>query len=108
VIANLVGAHAHAAAHGSDAAHTECHHHDTTAGPAGDGHVLAAQHEHCKDTIDHTKACDFLCNGGVAILTAAFLTYQEPAPPPASAIAPIVHSTLPALLERPPRPSAHA
>lgn len=112
IFASVVGAYAHAGAHGFGAkAHVDCDvHHDGTASTdcewtavpsSGAGHA----HEHGNDEADHATSCDFVCHGGVAIL-------------PVSALAPISHQTnvsppaargddprLKTSLERPPRSS---
>ena len=117
VLAQLIGAYAHAAGHDHAGAHAACvhldgHHaaaqaHDAAAPPAGDqGAVDKPQHD--DDRALHSASCDFCCHGGIAVLAAAGFSYADPTLPYTLAVAIIADPSPPLSLERPPRSSARA
>lgn len=115
VFANVIGAYAHAGAHGQGTAHAGCDQHHEGLASVPDATQVADRdspsgtaHEHGSDGAGHLTSCDFACHGGVAILGASdpqVRVSEERARPQAA------HSValqLTGSLERPPRPSVRA
>jgi hypothetical protein len=116
IFANVVGAHAHATAHGPDAAHGGWDQHLATSAAAVHAAAYAAvddaasgiAHEHGDPGGAHTTSCDFVCHGGVAILAASTVHGQVAARPAKPHVARSIDLLLTGYLERPPRPSIRA
>jgi hypothetical protein len=112
VLAHLVGGYAHAAGHGHAKAAETCGHSHavstsaaaSTVGPA----VMSGARADCDQAINHSDACDFMCNGGIAILVATIAVAAAPKDAGSSAVAAITRLLLPPSLDRPPRPSTSA
>src|SRR5262245_13322511 len=106
VIAQVIGAYAHAAEHDHGSGHAACAHHHGhgPATPSGDGPADTADHD--ADRAHHGASCDFLCHGGIAILMTVAFRYADPGLPYIAAVAADVHPAAPPSLERPPRSSA--
>lgn len=117
VFANVIGAYAHAGAHGQGAAHAGCdqHHegqHLEELASAPDATQVAEQrspsgaaHEHGSDGAGHLTSCDFACHGGVAILGASDPQVRVSEQRDRPQAAHNVDLLLTGSLERPPRPS---
>ena len=114
IFANIVGAHAHATAHGPDAMHAGCDQHLATSAAAAHAAAHASvddaaiAHEHGDQGGMHTTSCDFVCHGGVAILAAATADGQVAQQPARPQVARSIDLLLTGSLERPPRPSLRA
>ncbi len=116
VFANVVGAHAHATAHGPDAAHAGCDRHLATSADMAhaaahasvDGAASGIAHEHGDQGGVHTTSCDFVCHGGVAILVAATADGRVAQQPARPHVAGSIDLLLTGSLERPPRLSVRA
>ncbi len=117
VFANVVGAHAHATAHGLDAAHSGCDDQhlatsaDVAQAPAHasvDGAASGVAHERGDHGATHTTSCDFVCHGGVAILVAATADGRAAERTATLHAARSTDLLLTGSLERPPRPSIRA
>jgi hypothetical protein len=110
VMAQVIGAYAHAAEHDHASAHAACaHQHGHAAAvPAADNNATVDKIDHEGDRTHHSTSCDFCCHGGIAILVTAAFAYVNPTPPHSSAIVAAVHPAIPPSLERPPRSSARA
>ena len=117
VLAQLVGAYAHAAGHDHAGAYAACAHldghhaaaqtHDAAA-PSGIDQGAVDKPQHDDDRALHSGSCDFLCHGGIAVLAAAGFSYADPTLPYTLAVAIIADPSPPLSLERPPRSSARA
>jgi hypothetical protein len=116
VLAQLIGAYAHAAGHDHAGGHAACAHlqghhaavhgHDGAA-PAADAAAAAKAH-HDGDRAHHSTSCDFCCHGGIAILAGDGFSYVDPTPPCTPAVAARADPSPPPSLERPPRSFARA
>jgi hypothetical protein len=110
VIAQVIGAYAHAGEHGHGGAHAACVHqlgHGSAVPAAGDdGGVDKAEHD--GDRAHYDTSCDFCCHGGIAILATVAIAYVNPMLPYSRAVAVAEHPAAPPSLERPPRSSARA
>jgi hypothetical protein len=105
VIANVVGAYAHTHAHAPS--HDACIHHDSSShhygsDAGGDPNLVDEDDEPGNRSMDHA-ACDFMCNGGIAILGTLIIAFPEPEAGVMPAAASPILSLPPASPERPPR-----
>ena len=100
--AHVVGAYAHAAGHGpASRAQQEL----SAVGGGVSAHVHGG---HAKEAAGHVDCCDFMCNGGLAILAAPTVVFTRTKAPPSSRVIEIVHLRLAASLERPPKSAVRA
>lgn len=113
ILANVVGAYAHAHAHGTSTLHVD-HHYEAAAAP-GDGVTLSAEiaelghmDEDNGKKSDHATSCDFVCHGGIAILSAFADVSDQPQSTEQPGASRSVDLLLAASLERPPRFSVSA
>ena len=112
LLASVIGAYGHAAAHGDHGVH-QAHH-----GDAGDQGAeatlldLALQHTHGEESPgsghDHGMCLDMACHGGVAILGDTCGVAVPDSETYVLEPAHFLRSTAPACLDRPPRSSFHA
>lgn len=112
IFANVVGAYAHAHAHGTGALHADYSHHHAASADGVTSSAELAQVGHMDEgdgnKPDHATSCDFVCHGGVAILSA----FTDVSDHPQSSEQPGASRGLDLLsaasLERPPRLSVSA
>jgi hypothetical protein len=108
ILAQLIGAYAHAG-HDHAAAHAACAHHGGGSQVAPDEHQPGeAQTEHGSDPATHNHSCDFMCHGGVAILAISTFSYADAQLPYELKGIAFDHLLWPASLERPPKSPVRA
>jgi hypothetical protein len=112
VVAHMVGGYAHASGHNHAKSADGCAHghaaKTSAAMPAIDAAAHAKTDGACGQGVDHGDACDFMCNGGTAILTAQTVLLAAPNQVESTPVRSIGRLLLPASLDRPPRPSTPA
>lgn len=104
--AHMVGAYAHAAGHNAGQGPASRAQQEISA--VGGGVSAHVHGEHAKEAAGHVDCCDFMCNGGLAILAAPTVVFTRTKAPPSSRVIEIVHLRLAASLERPPKSTVRA
>jgi hypothetical protein len=103
IVAHAIGGYAHASGHTK--AHSGVGHHHSVVeallgsdeGPAGNAF------EHPDDTNNQSESCDFMCNGGAAILISIADTHVQCPATYTERLSSFAHLAFPPSLERPPR-----
>jgi hypothetical protein len=103
VLAGVIGSYAHAHAHGIGALHSDCgQHHGTPA--ATENHSQAQVADEGTDLpAGHATSCDFVCHGGVAILSLGVSIQRQLEPAGTPLASPNPDLRLSTSLDRPPR-----
>src|SRR5262245_46782653 len=107
VFAHVVGAYAHAAGHNAGQEPSSRAQQEISAA-AGGGLSAHAHGTQAQEAAGYLDACDFMCNGGLAILAAPTLAFTRTKAPASCRVSEIVHLRLAASLERPPKSAVRA
>lgn len=108
LLAGVIGSYAHAHAHGIGMVHSDCGQHHSTPGAIDDPSQAQVADEDTKAPSGHATSCDFICHGGVAILSFGVSIQRQLEPSGAPHASRNLDLLLSSSLDRPPRSPATA
>lgn len=108
VVAHVVGAYAHAAGHNHANGHAACAQQDLAVTAMAVAMSVQDDSERCDEPANDIDACDFMCNGGLAILVTPSFALVDVKSPHSSTVVESVHLRPTAPLERPPKSTVRA